>query len=192
MKKIKLALIGIVCLTLFGYTSGCDQQNSNLHLPKEFEKMEQLLHDGLEYTFLRVSEYVRTNDSVTKDGMDSVTRAATLDFVATFDTNNMISNIVANQIAGKSPKRDTLESPELMAMLNEALNVIKSSPNGNLNQLSTKLGAINQKATANLSEKEAAAVYATTAVAYYATKYWSANIKKWKKLKENAKKKIKK
>jgi hypothetical protein len=191
MKKIKLIVIGSACLILLGVSSYAQQANSNLHLPKEFDEMGKMVDGSFKYIFSRVSEYVNGNDVITKEGMDSVTRVATLDFVATLDTVN--HSMVADMLSGKKPQHNISDNPELKAMKDEMMNVVKKS-SGNFDELAIQLGAINQKAAANLSEKEAVVIYATTCMAYYSAKYWmdKDNMKKWQKLNKDAKKKAKK
>jgi hypothetical protein len=177
----------IVCLYVVSVYA--QQTNNNLHLPKEFDEVGQMVYGSLEYTFSRTSEYVNANDVITKKGMDSVTRVAILDFIATLDSTS--HPIVADLLSGKQHQQDLPDNPQLKAMRDEMIDVIKKS-SGDLDKLAMQLGAINQKATANLPEKEASVIYATSCTTYYSAKYWSDNMKKWQKLRENAKEKAKK
>jgi hypothetical protein len=191
MKNIKLAVIGIVCLILFGAPAYAQEANSNLHLPKELDGMGQMIHKGFDYMYSRSLEYVNANDVITKEGIDSVTRVSILDFTATLDSISPSHSMVGDILSGKKTQQDTPDSPELKAMQGEMLNVIKKS-SGDLVQMAIQLGAINQKAAANLSDKEAAAIYAATCMTYYSATYWKDNMEKWQKFRDNAKKKIKK
>jgi hypothetical protein len=189
LKKIKLIVIGSVCLILFGASVYAQQADRNLHLPEEFDKVGQMVYGSLEYTFSRMSEYVNANDVVTKEGMDSVTRVATLDFIATLDSTS--HHIVADLLSGKQHQQDLPDNPQLKAKRNDMIDAIKKSY-GDLDQLATQLCLINRMADANLSEEYAVVIYATTCKTYYSAKYWSDNMEKWQNLRENAKKKVKK
>jgi hypothetical protein len=188
MKKIKLALTGIVCL-FFGIAVYAQQENRNLHLPPEFDGAGQKVYESFDYVYSRTSEYVNANDVITKEGMDSVTRVAVLDFFAMFDSTT-INPVVADMISGKKSVPNIPDDPQLKTMMNEMMNVVRNS-SSDLDKMAKQFGAINQKAAANLPEK-AVAVYATSCVTYYSAVYWKDNLKKWNKLRDKAKKKAKK
>jgi hypothetical protein len=184
MKYInKLAMIiGIVFFC--GLTVYAQQDSSILCMPKECEEIVQKVHEGLEYNFLRLSEYVQTSEFVSKEGMDSVTRVAVLDFTKQFN-DQLANSVLADILSGKKPQQDI--PANVQEMLDEVKSVTnKYAPRG-LDQLATQLGKINQRVAKNLSEREAMMVYVTTGIGYYTVKYWMGNTEKWKGLIEYAK-----
>jgi hypothetical protein len=182
-KSMKAKILFFIAVFFCGLTVNAQQDSSVLCLPKECEEIVQKISEALEYNFSRVSEYVHASDVVSKEGIDSVTRVAVLDFTNQNFTNQ--NSVLADILSGKKPQQDI--SANVQEMLDEVKSVTqKYAPRG-LDQLATQLGKINQKAAKNLSDGEAMIVYATTGTGYYSAKYWFANTEKWKGLIEYAK-----
>jgi hypothetical protein len=184
MMKI-LLLITSLCFSIIIYAR---QDNSKLNLSPEFDGAGQKIYESFDCIYSKTLEYVNANDVITNEGMDSVKRVAISDFVAAFDT--AFNPVVADIIAGKKTQPNISEDPQLKAEIDEMMNVIKKC-SGDLDKMAKEFGAINRKATANMPEK-AIVIHSISCVTYYSAIYWKDNRQKWDKLRNKAKKKIKK
>jgi hypothetical protein len=189
MKKIKLTVIGSVCLILFGAPVYAQQTNSNLHLPKKFdEELGQMMYSCIEQAFAHTSEYADAKDAVTKEEMDSVVRVALLKC-------NVSYTFTADSLSDEQSQQILADSTRLKTIMDEIMDAVKKYSDVSsvdLDEMVMQLEAINQKAAANLSEKAAGAIYRIVSMMYYSAKYWSDNAEKWQKLIEDIEKKAKK
>jgi hypothetical protein len=194
MKCIKLALIGIVCLSL-NITSCAQQEDSALHLPQELDGIGQKMYGSFEYIYSRVSEYVKVADEISKADMDSVIRVAMSEYIPkTFGVNDSIFGKILSGSSiggGGGTAKDSIRwKPEQQVLMDEIMSVIKKfNPKKGLSKLADELGKVNQKAVKTLSETDAIPIYAVSTMTYYSTKYWSSNFSKWQALTAEAKKK---
>jgi hypothetical protein len=196
MKRIKLAIIGIVCLTLFGYIQGCNDNTiemekvSTLDIPEEYNEVGVLHNEGLEYIFEEIKaqsiEYAknpRLKNRSFLDSPDDFVKQATLKFCKqnkkVKEHINMCESILKSDISLKSSDTE-ISNPVLKELVEEInLAVSKEFKESEIAQLKAQLDGINKKAAATLSEKEAAVIYCATSTGYNSYQYWQKNYKKW-------------
>ncbi|MDR0681673.1 MAG: hypothetical protein LBG15_07500, partial [Dysgonamonadaceae bacterium] len=198
MKRIKLALIGIICLTIFGYVQSCSdstteiEQVPNLDIPEEFNEVGKLHNEGLEYVFneLKVAAIEYTKNPQLKghtflENHDEFVRQATLKFCqhnkkmqSHFDLcENVLNN---NNILLKSGTTN-INNPIIAQLLDETKVLIRENikKKNDLSLLKVQLDAINNKAANILSEQDAIVIYCATSIGYASYQYWTENYRKW-------------
>jgi coenzyme F420-reducing hydrogenase alpha subunit len=197
MKKVLFILFIInlfMGVTSYAQENTYAQENNSLRISQELDGMGQKVYEGFEYTFSRVSEYVKVTDIISKADMDSVNRVAVLEFSekAFGENDSILKNYILGNNRGDSTTKNIARTPEQQALMDEILSVIKKfNPKDGLSKLADKLGKINQKAAKTLSETDATVIHIVSITTYYSTKYWLNNGLKWQELGEEVKKKKK-
>jgi hypothetical protein len=203
MKKIKLALTGIVCLTIFVFFFGliCRAQKNplheeyvcNLHVPQLYKDMENILYAGFDYTFRRIEQHVsETHRKLKRSDIEKVSTTAIYDFCDSLSHVMELDSATRCFLLQKNKPNDIIKiNPHLKPFIKE-IRSVKFDLKGGLSQFENQLDAINLKAASTLSEKDANIIYSITSVSMYSAKYWAQddmqNAKKWLKLIKNARK----
>jgi hypothetical protein len=200
MKRIKLAIIGVVCLSLFIYMQACSDNNTieqvpKLEIPEEFNEVGILHNEGLEYIYEEIKtqaiEYTKNpklKSDVFMANYDEFLKQTTIKFCK--QNNKLNKNIDAcEHVVAKLPLKLKSEAinydPAIQSLLNE-INVVFSK---NLTEdrkeeeeialLKIQLDVINRKATETLSETDAAIIFCATSTGYHSYQYWTKNYQKW-------------
>jgi hypothetical protein len=196
MKSIKLAIIGIVCLTLFGYMQGCSdnttkiEQIPNLEIPEEYVEVGKLHNEGLDYIFEEIKaqaiEYsknpqLKSNTLITN--YDDFLKQKTLQFCKQNEKLNKnidVCNDVVAKLSLKLKSDAIIYVSEVQTLLDEATEVLRQEfKTGKISQLKARLDVINKKAAETLSETDAALIFCATSTGYHSYQYWTQNYKKW-------------
>jgi hypothetical protein len=196
MKRIKLAIIGIVCLTIFGYTQSCSDSTieletvPNLEIPEEFNEVGILHNEGLEYIFEEIKaqaiEYTKNpklKGNTFLENREEFIKQATLKFCK--QNKKLSKNIdICTQVITTSSLRLKSEAinydPAIQSLLDEAIVVLsKDFKIEEITQLKTQLDRINKKAAETLSETDAAIIFCATSTGYHSYQYWLKNHRKW-------------
>ncbi|MDR1171710.1 MAG: hypothetical protein LBL24_04575 [Bacteroidales bacterium] len=178
MKQIMVLILAVVLYATTGFA-----QSGRLHVPPEYDSIGQKVYEGFDHMFDRVEEYVKTNGNINREGMDSVRRAAMLEFSGQHP--EVEAYLSGNPAASPDAQPPT---PKLQALLGEISEAIKTvKPKTGFEKLEQQLGKINLKAAGTLSEAETNKVYTVSVTSFYSTKYWLENGLKWQSLGEYVK-----
>ena len=200
MKKYSLiTAICVVGLFVIGLlTHGCSKdylEIPDLDIPKEFSEVGKLHNEGLEYAWVQLKEQAiesvnnPTKKRLSADGnnINEFVKKTTLDFCRqNKKLQNELDFIEPMLEDFFTPKRSLKSeiaqeiTPDLKMLLDEIQAVLgKEYPKDNFSRLKAQLDVINRKATAKLSERDAAVVFCATSTGYYSYQYWYENHSKW-------------
>jgi hypothetical protein len=197
MKIIKLTVIGIICLTLFGYIQSCSDNGNveyinDLDIPKEYTEVGILHNEGLEYAFeeLKMAAIEYTKKPQLKghfflEDREEFAKQVTLKFCEKNKKLKSDFDLCKNAIEGNKNKillksDVTINNPVIQQLLDEIKIAAREIVNKNdMSIFKAHLDMINRKAANTLSEQDAVAVYCATSTAYASYQYWLKNYRKW-------------
>ena len=183
----------IVGCLLFQYCQKIDtDDNNSLDAPKEYTKVGNMHNEGLDYIFAEIQdkciEYAIYNEGnpINAKAIDypAIVREATTDFCRTNPKTKDNSELYEASILHSGfilkSRKATGMKPKQQELLNEIeLNLKTEFTNKNLKRLKGELALINKKASMELPENDAAAIYCATSTAYSTFQYWNRNYRAW-------------
>ncbi|MDD4576215.1 MAG: hypothetical protein PHI36_07290 [Bacteroidales bacterium] len=197
-KGIKLIAINSVLLFVIVMQS-CSlnehEYDYKLNIPDEYNQVGELHNQGLDYVFKALKRNAIENSKESDTNLKSA-EAIDYDTIITEATYRfckknkklkadtkiyeaLMASSKKESIHLRSSRKENLnqKQQELMNEINEALKIKFS--NESLLILKNKLTIINQKASKELTEIEAAPIYCGTSTAYCTYQYWQKNYRKW-------------
>ena len=163
-------------------------ENHSLCIPEEYQIVGKKHNEGLEYAFQAIRTYYA--DQMTKSGgmpkrMSKEELLALGEKSAIAFAEKNFSNVpdgfcqnLIEKMGDAATKSAGQPTSEVYAYIEKIRQALENEPKDE-NHLIEKLNVINQEAAQNLSQEDAAAVYAGTSTCYNSYIYWKENRMKW-------------
>ena len=195
MKKL-FAILSVSLLSVFGIFFSCsdlnevtDSESSGLIMPEAYKIIGIKHNEALEAAFQSLRQYytqqsraVREVKRLDKAQCYRIMQNGINDFLKTdgIDIEELdLTRRISRSTGGDDLEITPIDKDHILYEYNESLKSVLDGEFKTESQLLYELNQINNKASENLSEQDAAAVYAGTCTCYYSYKYWKLNYIKW-------------
>ena len=206
MRKIihVFCVISFACIFALGcsnneYYDGYSEENSelsmsestkgnlNLKIPEEYKMIGEKHNEGLESAFASIRNYyeqssTRSNDvlcNLTKDGFSMIAQKGLKKFCEeNLGDYSDLFRQMPYQARTTTRSQTGFENSKIATFVDKIKEVLENEPKSS-EQLVEKLNKISKKASRELPELEAVAVYAGISTCYNSYMYWKENHMKW-------------
>lgn len=195
MKKL-FAILSVSLLSVFGIFFSCsdlnevtDSESSGLIMPEAYKIIGIKHNEALEAAFQSLRQYYTQQSRavgevkrIDKTQCYEIMVNGMNDFLKTdgIDIEELnLTRRISRSTGGDDLEITPIDKDHILYEYNESLKSVLDGEFKTESQLLYELNQINNKASENLSEQDAAAVYAGTCTCYYSYEYWKLNYIKW-------------